>query len=398
MSRVLAYLAEALASLWRNRTRSILTMLGMIIGSASIITVFGLSKAATSGIEGTFKSFGTFPIIVQVDMSQTYPERAQLRYSDGARLAADLGSSVLSVEPDFTRTWKVGYGSASDHFSVSAAGVYPNDDSLTLSAGRKLDAQDVDSAARVVVVSQSVADRFFPKRDALGKALTMNAGRYTVVGVYNPITSPFITALGGNDFIAIPYSTFYRALNQPPDDFSIYPAPGFTADMLHDQIVASLQHIHGPQAQYQILDGAAFLKGFDDVLNIAGTSLAAIGTVALIVAGIGIMNIMLVTVTERTREIGIRKSIGASRRDIILQFLMESVVLALAGGGTGMLLGIAFTALGAFALSKELGQIVVPYVLVVSVALAFSGAVGMIFGLYPAYRAATLDPIEALRS
>jgi putative ABC transport system permease protein len=398
MSRALAYLAEAGVSLWRNRTRSILTMLGMIIGSASIITVFGLSKAATSGIEGTFKSFGTFPIVVQVDMSQTYPERAQLRYSDAARVAADLGSSVLAVEPDFSRTWKVNYGKVSDHLSVSAAGVYPNDDSLTLSAGRKLDAEDVDSAARVVVVSQSVADRFFPNHDALGKELTMNAGRYTIVGVYNPITSPFITALSGNDFIAIPYSTFYRAVNEPPDDFSIYPAPGFTADMLRDQIIASLQHLHGEQAQYQVIDGAGFLKGFDDVLNIAGTSLAAIGTVALIVAGIGIMNIMLVSVTERTREIGIRKSIGASRGDIILQFLMESVVLALIGGGTGMLLGIGFTALGAFALSKELGELVVPYVLVVAIALSFSGAVGMIFGLYPAYRAATLDPIEALRS
>ncbi len=398
MSRILAYLVEACQSLWRNRTRSILTMLGMIIGSASIITVFGLSKATTSGIEGTFHSFGTFPIVVQVDPSQTYPERAQLRYSDAARVATDLGSTVLAVEPDFTRTWKVGYGSVSDHFSVSSAGVYPNDDSLTMSAGRKLDAQDVDSAARVVVLSQSVADRFFPNHDALGKELTMNAGRYTIVGVYNPIRSPFITALSGNDFIAVPYSTYYRALNEPPDDFSIYPAPGFTADMLRDQIVASLQHVHGAQAQYQVIDGAGFLKGFDDVLNIAGTSLAAIGTVALIVAGIGIMNIMLVTVTERTREIGIRKSIGASRRDIILQFLMEAVVLALIGGATGMLLGIGFTALGSYALSKQLGDLVVPYVLVVSIALGFSGAVGMLFGLYPAYRAAALDPIEALRS
>jgi putative ABC transport system permease protein len=110
------------------------------------------------------------------------------------------------------------------------------------------------------------------------------------------------------------------------------------------------------------------------------------------------MNIMLVTVTERTREIGIRKSIGASRRDIILQFLMEAVVLALIGGGIGMLLGIGFTALGSYALSKQLGDLVVPYVLVVSIALGFSGAVGMLFGLYPAYRAAALDPIEALRS
>ncbi len=277
VTRVLAYLVEAGVSLWRNRTRSILTMLGMIIGSASIITVFGLSKAATSGIEGTFKSFGTFPIIVQVDSSQTYPERATLHYSDAARVAADLGPAVLAVEPDFTRTWKVSYGKVSDHFSVSATGVYPNDDSLTMSAGRKLDAEDVDSAARVVVVSQSVADRFFPNGDALGKELTMNGGRYTIVGVYNPIKSPFITALSGNDFIAVPYSTFYRAVNEPPDDFSIYPAPGFTSDMLRDQVVASLQHIHGASAQYQVVDAAGFLKGFDNVLNIAGTSLAAIG-------------------------------------------------------------------------------------------------------------------------
>jgi ABC-type antimicrobial peptide transport system permease subunit len=147
-----------------------------------------------------------------------------------------------------------------------------------------------------------------------------------------------------------------------------------------------------------MFDAAAFMKGFNNVLNIAGTGLAAIGTVALLVAGIGIMNIMLVTVTERTKEIGLRKSIGASRRDIMLQFLMESLVLALLGGGTGMVFGVGFTALGALLISKSLGAVVVPYVFVVALALAFSGAVGMLFGLYPAYRAATLDPIEALRT
>ncbi|HVA26578.1 MAG TPA: FtsX-like permease family protein, partial [Candidatus Baltobacteraceae bacterium] len=285
----------------------------------------------------------------------------------------------------------------SDHYDVSTLGVF-QDNSLTMNAGRKVDAGDVASAARVVVISLSVADKFFPARDAIGKALTLDGSRYTVIGVYDTIKSPLLTSLGGNDFIAMPYSTFYRALDAPPDSFSIYAKPGENVNELQAQIVKTLQHIHGPQAQYQVADGAAFIKGFDNVLNIAGTGLAAIGGVALVVAGIGIMNIMLVTVTERTKEIGLRKSIGASRNDIMLQFLMESLVLALVGGGTGMVIGIGFTALGAFALSQQLGALVVPYVFVVSIAIAFSGAVGMIFGLYPAFRAATLDPIEALRS
>jgi putative ABC transport system permease protein len=397
MSRVLAYLAQAGASLWRNKGRSILTMLGMIIGSASIIAVFGVSKAATSGIEGTFTSFGTIPIVVQVDDSQNYPQRAQLHYSDAAAVAAALGDQIHDVQPSWQRTWKVSYGKISEHYTVATTGAF-QDDSLTMNAGRKIDQNDVDGAARVVTISQSIADKFFPNQEAVGRILTMNGARYLVVGVYAPITSPLVTSIAGQDYIVIPDSTFYRAVNAPPDDMEVYPVKGANADALRGQILETLQHIHGPQAQYLIIDGAAQLRAFDNVLNIAGVSLSAIGTVALIVAGIGIMNIMLVTVTERTREIGIRKSIGASRGDIMLQFLMESLVLALLGGGTGMLIGIAVTALGANLLSHQLGALVVPYVLVVSIALGFSGAVGMIFGIYPAYRAATLDPIEALRA
>jgi putative ABC transport system permease protein len=397
VTRIVAYLGEAWRSLWLNKGRTILTMLGMIIGTSSIIAVFGLSKAATSGIEGTLNSFGTFPIQAQVDSSQDYPERATIRYTDAARLTEALGDSVHEVQPSWNRTWKVAYGTTSDHYQVGTTGTF-QDDSLTMSSGRKIDAGDVDSAARVVDVSQSIADKFFPNGDAVGHILTINNARYELVGVYAPIKSPLITSLGGNDFIVIPYSTFYRATHEEPDSFQIYPAAGANIDAIRDQVKQTLQHIHGPQALYEIVDGAGALKSFDNVLNIAGTGLAAIGTVALIVAGIGIMNIMLVTVAERTKEIGLRKSIGASRNDIMLQFLMESIVLAVLGGGIGMTLGIVFTGGGALLLSKYLGDVVIPYILVVSIALSFSIAVGMVFGLYPALRAATLDPIEALRS
>ena len=397
MTRIFAYLNEAVVSLWRNKVRSVLTMLGMIIGTSSIITVFGLSKAATSGIEGTLNSFGTFPITVNVDFSQNYPDRAQLRPSDAQRVADDLGDEVHEVQPSWTRTWRVAYGTKADYYSVSTAGKF-QDDSLAMDAGRKIAPEDVDTAARVVDLSESVAAKFFPNGDAVGKDLTMNGARYTVIGVYAPIKSPLLSSLGGNDFIAVPYSTFARADNGPPDNLLIYPVKGADIPTIQKQTVATLQHIHGPQAQYQVVDAAGILKGFDQTLNIVGTGLAAIGTVALFVAGIGIMNIMLVTVTERTREIGLRKSIGASRGDIMLQFLMESVVLAVVGGGTGMAFGLLVTIGGANLLSKQLGDLIIPYVFVISIALGFSIAVGMFFGLYPAYRAATKDPIEALRT
>jgi putative ABC transport system permease protein len=137
---------------------------------------------------------------------------------------------------------------------------------------------------------------------------------------------------------------------------------------------------------------------FQNVLNIIAAGLSAIGAVALVVAGIGIMNIMLVSVVERTREIGIRKSIGASRADIALQFLMESVILSILGGGTGMLLGLLATVGAASYISSQLGAAIVPYLLLVCIAIAFSIGIGMAFGLYPAIRAARLDPVEALRS
>jgi putative ABC transport system permease protein len=396
MSRALAYLTLACESLWRNKARTFLTMLGMIIGSSSIITVFGISKAATSGIAGTFASFGTIPVMVQVDDSQNFPARAQFRYDDVAAIAAAIGDEAHDVVPSWVREWKITYGNTTSYLNVGTTGTF-QDDSLTMNEGRKIDANDVDSAARVVALTQSVADKFFPNGDALGKDLTMNGARYTIVGIYAPINSPLISSLGGSDYVVIPYTTFYRALDVPPDEIDVYPVKGVSADTLRSTIVDTLQHIHGEQAQYQVIDGAQVLGTFETVLDIAGMSLGAIGGVALIVAGIGIMNIMLVTVAERTREIGIRKSIGASRADVMLQFLMESLVLALLGGMTGMLLGIAVTALGANLLSSELGTLAVPYALVVAIALAFSGGTGMIFGLYPAYRAATLDPIEALR-
>ena len=396
MTRILAYVGEAAAALWRNRTRSILTMLGMIIGTSSIIAVFGISRGATSGIAATISSFGASPIFVAVDPTQDYPQYAQMQYRDVAEVQTELGSLADYVIPFYQRTWQVRYGGKQEYESVQADG--DRYDTVPVSQGRHITLDDVQSAARVALLTPDVAKTLFGNVPATGKDVRINGGRFTVIGVYSALNGSFFNAIAGSNTVAIPYSTFHHIQPGPIDNLLVYPASASQADTVQDLTKRALQHIHGPRAQYFIQNGQAQVQTFENVLTIIGTGLAAIGGVALVVAGIGIMNIMLVSVTERTREIGLRKSIGASRNDIALQFLMEALLLALAGGGTGMIVGLLVTIGGASLISKQIGAVIIPYVLIVSMAIAFSGAVGMIFGMYPAWRAANMDPIEALRS
>ncbi|HEV3155341.1 MAG TPA: ABC transporter permease [Candidatus Baltobacteraceae bacterium] len=396
MTRLLEYIGEAAAALWRNRTRSILTMLGMIIGTASIIAVFGISRGATSGIAATFSSFGELPIIAAVDSTQDYPAQAQMYYRDATQVRAELGGLADYVFPYDDRKWQVRYGDKRDYEDVQSDG--DRFDTGALSEGRHIDLADVQSAAHVAILTPDVEKALFGNAPALGKEIRINGSSFIVIGVYSPLSGSFFNNNVGSNSVAVPYSAMHHLDPGPIDNLLVYPARASEADEVIAATKKALQHIHGAKAQYFIQNGAAQIQTFENVLAIIATGLAAIGGVALVVAGIGIMNIMLVSVTERTREIGIRKSIGASRNDIALQFLMEALLLSLAGGGTGMLLGLLFTIGGAQIISKTIGTVIIPYVLIVSLAIAFSGAVGMLFGMYPAWRAANMNPIEALRS
>ncbi len=398
MTGIFSYLEEAVAALWRNRVRSALTMLGMIIGSSSIIAVFGISRAATSGITGTFASFGELPVFVSVDPSQDFPARAAIHYRDAAAVAEALGDRAVDVEPSWQRTYAVSFGKVHDYESVVAHGGY-NNDSLAMSEGRKFTDADVSSGAHVCLMTSDLARKYFGDAPAVGNFLRVNGDRCQVVGVYADIKGSFLNSVVSNTAVTLPYTTFYNDFSPGDVDFlMVYPADQTQADAVGQATIAALQHLHGSRSKYQVQNGAGFISGFNGVLNVIASGLSAIGGVALVVAGIGIMNIMLVSVTERTREIGIRKAVGANRGNIALQFLMESVVLSLIGGGIGMGLGLAVTIGAASILSKQLGMLLIPYLLIVCIALGFSIAVGMIFGTYPAIRAASLDPIEALRS
>jgi putative ABC transport system permease protein len=373
-------------------------MLGMIVGSASIITVFGISEAATSGIAATFTSLGQSPVLVQVDAAQDYPEQAQIQYRDTALVAASLGPSAASVVPSWSRTFPISSGSIREYVSVVSDGAY-HTDSLAMFQGRQILSEEVASGARVVVLTKDLSTKFFGTQTAVGDYLRINGSRFIVIGVFADIKGSFINSLGGSTTALVPYSTFHNDLdNGPPDSLLVYPTDPSNADAIARATIAALQHIHGVRAQYNSANLAEQVSIFGGVLTGVGAGLSAIGAVALGVAGIGIMNIMLISVNERTREIGIRKAIGATRGDITLQFLMEAVLLSLGGGSTGMVIGLLFTISAVTLLSKQIGEMTVPYALIVSISLTFSILVGTVFGSYPAIRAARMDPIEALRS
>jgi putative ABC transport system permease protein len=398
MTRYLAYAVEAFDALWRNRGRSILTMLGMIIGTASVIAVLGLGKAASGGISSSLGEFGDPGFIVAVDPKQDDPASAQIQFRDVKTLLAENPDLFRYVFPNYQRTYEMKANGI-----TYVGSVFSQEDvtfeSLTVKEGRRIDAADVAGAEHVTLLGEPLEERFFgPGGTALGNTVRINGIRFRVIGVYDALKAGIFNNVGQSDYIEIPYTTFNEIAPGEIDSVTIYPKAGVTLPQVRDATIATLRHIHGPGAQYDVQDALAFESAFEKTIDVVGYGLTAIGGVALVVAGIGIMNIMLVSVTERTREIGIRKAIGGSSADITTQFLMEAVILSVIGGGTGMLIGVLVVLAGYNVVAGLLGPAPIPWLLVTSVAVGFSTLVGVVFGTYPAIRAGKLDPIEALRS
>ena len=271
-------------------------------------------------------------------------------------------------------------------------------DSITLAGGRRIDAADLASGARVCNLTLALAQRMYGPGSAVGEELRIGGTSCTVVGVWAEVKGGLFNSAGANDFFTIPYPMFHELAPGPADALSLYAADGVSVAEVSADVIAILHRLHGRDSKYVTQDNTAMLQTFNSVLGVVAAGLTAIGGVALVVAGIGIMNIMLVSVTERTREIGLRKSIGARNTDIALQFLLEAVLLSLIGGGIGTLIGFVGV-VGAYgAIAALVGPAPIPYLLIISVAVGFSTLVGTVFGTYPAVRASRLDPIAALRS
>jgi putative ABC transport system permease protein len=398
VTRFFAYAGEALDAIWRNRTRSLLTMLGMIVGTSSVIAVLGIGNAASNGIAASLNSFGDPGFIVQVDPKQDDPIAASIQFRDSASVAEAAGDVVQYVSPQYQRNYHIKAN------GIDYIGAVTSDngivlDTLTMREGRRINEDDVAAAARVTTVSRPIERRFFGENgSALGAQITIDGVRFRVVGVFDDLKASIFNNAGGSDFVTIPYTTFHELAPGPVDALNFYARKGASVDQVKSAVIGELRHLHGPRAEYDFQDVLSFLNTFTSIIAVVSLGLTAIGGVALLVAGIGIMNIMLVSVAERTREIGIRKAIGGSRNDIVAQFLFEAVILSLLGGAIGTALGLGATLLASGLVTSFVGPAPVPLLPIVLVATGFSVVVGVFFGAYPAVRAGGLDPIEALRS
>jgi putative ABC transport system permease protein len=397
-------LRTALDSLLANKMRAVLTMLGVIIGVAAVIALLSVGNGVSESISGEISSIGTNLITISPDRdnSRGYPPLSigdvealsdPLRAPDLAQVAASAQGSQEVVQGGVSLNTTVA-GVTLNYFAVNNLSEFAAGDGLTPA--------DLDNRTRVAVLGADAGADLFPDQYPVGKSVKINGVSYEVVGVLAESGSNF----GSSDStVYIPITTAQTRLytdrarsgEKAVNSIVAQAADEERTDAAVDQITEILRDRHGiiyaDDDDFRIFSQTSLLETFDAITGTLTAFLGSIAGISLVVGGIGIMNIMLVSVTERTREIGIRKAVGALRRDILVQFLIESVMLSFLGGSIGILLG--------WLISTVAGRLieVAPVVDAGTVLLAsgFAVAVGLIFGIYPAWRAAGLRPIEALR-
>jgi putative ABC transport system permease protein len=405
---ILITLRIALRALSRNRLRSFLTTLGVIIGVAAVITMTAIGEGAKARIQAAFASMGTNMLVISPGStslggvrggsgtmpSLTWDDLAAIkRDAPAVRTAAAVLRSSASIVSE-TNNWSTSIqGTSPEYFDVRG---------WAMSSGSAITQSDVDAGAKVIVLGQTVVDQLFgPNADVLGQVVRIRQVPFTVVGVaakkgQSPMGQDY------DDTAFVPQSTFAQKIQGGIGKYlqgTIFVSAKSDADTARaqDQIQALLRERHQLRKteddDFQIRNLAEIASAQEEGTKTMTTLLASVAAVSLLVGGIGIMNIMLVSVTERTREIGVRMALGAKPRHVLAQFLIEALVLSIAGGIIGILLGVSL----AMGLGKRFDWPVLFQPQVIMVAAGFSGLVGIVFGLYPAQKASRLDPIEALR-
>ena len=407
MTTFLASLRIALRALMVNKMRSILTMLGIIIGVSAVIAMIAVGSGAKARIAEQIASMGSNLLIVLSGSSTS----GGMRWGSGTvpTLTVDDSKAILSevpavkyVAPNLQGVAQVVYGN--QNWSTSVNGTTPEVLDIRewpVVSGRPFTQQDVDGATKVCLLGKTVVDNLFGGIDPIGQIIRIKKVPFTVVGV---LGSKGQTTFGQDqdDTIFVPLTTAQKRLfgMQFPGMVRVIAVQAKGPELMkeaEDQINALLRQRHRIQPSqdndFTVRNLTEVMASAQQSANVMSLLLGAIASISLIVGGIGIMNIMLVSVTERTREIGIRIAVGAKSKDILLQFLIESLVLSLIGGILGITIGIG----GTYILSTFTQWPTLLSVNAIFLAFFFAGSVGVFFGFYPARKASLLDPIEALR-